>query len=229
LIIRKFNIKELSFEYFVGILRIKFNLSQFLQLFTILNEEEALKYLFTLTEEFQNRYKGSMIQFIKDKYLLNEYHLFTACYYMQKAFYHNINISHKKNIELLLYLSANRQISKGIETFGINTEDLRKGNLLFCIVSQSNTVEKISSELLSIFNVNEIEQVINSLSNEKITLIKEYYNISDNQIFSILKSYGIKIIDEQISNIDLDSVVLALYDLICERMALLNLEKVKIK
>ncbi len=229
MIIKKFNIKEISLEYFVGISQIKFNFSQFLQLFTIDNEEEALKHLFQLTQELQNRNKGSMIQFIKDKYLLNENHLFTACYYMQKAFYYNTNISNKKNIEFLLYLSANRQISKGIETFGINFKDLRKGNLLFCIISQSNTISKINSEILSILKVNEIERAINSLSNEKITVIKEYYGISDNQIFSILNSYGVKLVDNQISNIDLDSISLALYDLICEKMALLNLEKIKIR
>jgi len=229
LITQKFNIKEISLEYFVGINQVKFNLSQFLQLFTIDNEEGALKHLFKLTQELQNRNKGSMIQFIKDKYLLNENHVFTASYYMQKAFYYNNNISNKKNIEFLLYLSANRQISKGIETFGIDIRDLRKGHLLFCIVSQSNTIGKINSEILSILKVNEIELAINSISNEKITTIKEYYGISDNQFFSILNSYGIKLVDEQISNIDLDSIALALYDLICEKMALLNLEKIKIR
>lgn len=229
MITQKFNIKEISLEYFVGINQIKFNLSQFLQLFTINSEEEALKHLFKLTQELQNKNKGSMIQFIKDKYLLNKNHLFTASYFMQKAFYYNANISNKRNIELLLYLSANRQISKGIETFGIDINDLRKGNLLFCIISQSNRIGKINSEILSILKVNEIEFNINSLSNEKITLIKKYYGISDNQIFSILNSYGIKLVDDQISNIDLDSIALALYDLICEKMALLNLEKIKIR
>ncbi len=229
MITQKFNIKEISLEYFVGINQIKFNLSQFLQLFTINSEEEALKHLFKLTQELQNKNKGSMIQFIKDKYLLNKNHLFTASYFMQKAFYYNVNISNKRNIELLLYLSANRQISKGIETFGIDINDLRKGNLLFCIISQSNRIGKINSEILSILKVNEIEFNINSLSNEKITLIKKYYGISDNQIFSILNSYGIKLVDDQISNIDLDSIALALYDLICEKMALLNLEKIKIR
>ena len=229
MITQKFNIKEINLEYFVVINQIKFNLTQFLQLFTIDYEEEALKHLFTLTQELQNRNKGSMIQFIKDKYLLNENHLFTACYYVQKAFYYNTNISNKKNIEFLLYLSANRQISKGIETFGIDIKDLRNGHLLFCIISQSNTIGKINSELLSILKVKEIELAINSLLNEKITTIKEYYGISDNQIFSILNSYGIKLVDKQISNIDLDSIAIALFDLICEKMALLNLEKMKIR
>ena len=229
MITQKFNIKEINLEYFVGINQIKFNLTQFLQLFTIDYEEEALKHLFKLTQKLQNRNNGSMIQFIKDQYLLNENHLFTACYYVQKAFYYNANISNKKNIELLLYLSANRQISKGIKSFGIDIKDLRKGHLLFCIISQSNTIGKINSELLSILKVKEIELAINSLLNEKITTIKEYYGISDNQIFSILNSYGIKLVDKQISNIDLDSIAIALYDLICEKMALLNLEKIKIR
>ncbi|MFX1311100.1 MAG: KEOPS complex subunit Cgi121 [Promethearchaeota archaeon] len=226
---KEFNIKEISLKYFVGINQIKFNLRQFLQLFKIYNEAEALKYLFKLIQELQNNNKGSLIQFIKDKYLLNENHLLTACYYMQKAFYYNNNISNKKNIEFLLYLSTNRQISKGIETFGIDINDLRKGNLLFCIVSEFNNIDKINSEILRLLKVNEIELSINSLSNEKLTAIKEYYDISDNQFFTILNSYGIKYIDEKISNIDLNSISLALYDLICEKMALLNLEKIKIR
>ncbi|MFX1571264.1 MAG: KEOPS complex subunit Cgi121 [Promethearchaeota archaeon] len=229
MITKRFNIKEINLSYFVGINQINFNLSQFLTFFRIDNEEDALYHLFELTQSLQNTYKGSIIQFVKNEYLLNENHLFTACYYMQKAFYYNTNISNKKNIEILLYLSANRQIIKGIETFGINIKDLRKGDLLFCIISQSNNIEKINSEIISLLKVKEIDLAVNSLSHEKLIAIKEFYDISDKQFFSILNSYGIKLGEKKNTNIDLGSTALALYDLICEKMALLNIEKIKIR
>lgn len=225
--IREFNIEDINLKFFVGIGQINFNLTQFLKLNKINNEEEALTSLFNIIEEIQGKNENSMIQFIKDKYLLNKDHLFTACYFLQKAFYYNTNISNKKSIELLLYLSTNRQINKAIEAFGIDINDLRSGKLTICIISQINTLKMVNSELLHILKANEIESTINTITIDKMKIIKQYYEISDNQIFSVLNSYGVKEINDQISKIDLDSISLALYDLLCERMSLLNLEKVK--
>ncbi|MFX1504074.1 MAG: hypothetical protein ACFFDH_24150, partial [Promethearchaeota archaeon] len=65
---------------------------------------------------------------------------------------------------------------------------------------------------------------INDQSNNKINLIKNFFEISDNQLNTVQRSYGIK---PNNSKISLNSIVLALYDLICEKMALLYVEKTK--
>ncbi|MHA2394579.1 MAG: KEOPS complex subunit Cgi121 [Promethearchaeota archaeon] len=222
--VKDFRFKEMGINYFVGISQIKFDEIQFLKTNNINNEETALEYLFDMIEELQNKNKDSIIQFVKDDYLLNQDHMFLACYYMQKAFLQKTSISHKKNIELLLYLSTHRQISKSIKAFGIDENDLKEGRLTVCITSPFNNLEEVHNEILQILNATELELTINDIKIEKINKIIKNYNISNEQIESVLKSYGIQEINTQKSNINLEDLTLAIFDIICEKMALLSLE-----
>jgi tRNA threonylcarbamoyladenosine modification (KEOPS) complex Cgi121 subunit len=219
----------MDLRYFVGINQIKLDINQFLIANSITNEKKALNHVFDIIEELQNKNKDSTIQIIRNKYVLNQEHIFMACYYMQKAFLHKTHISNKKNIELLLYLSASRQISKGIETFGIEYNDLNEGNIVICIISPKDNIDKINNELLQNLFANEINLTIDNLTVKKINTIIDIYEISDLQIKSVLYSYGNKNynIKDYINN--LEPFSLALFDLLCEKMALLNLEKTKMK
>ncbi len=222
MIVKEFNINEINLKYFVGINQIRINLNYLSNICSTSSEKELLDSFFRTIENVQNRFKNSVIQFIKDKYVLNQDHIFTACYYFQKAFFYKSNISNKQKIELLLYLATNRQISKSIHTSGINSDDIRKGKLLFCIISPINNLKSINEELLQILKANETKLTVNVQSSEKFNLIREYFEISENQISCILNSYGV---DSNSPNNNLDSKFSAIYDLICEKMALLNLEK----
>jgi len=226
MIVRDFYIEAMELRYFAGINQIEFDLNKFLKANSIDDEEEALNYVFNIIDDLQNKNKGSTIQIICDKYVLNQDHIFVACYYMQKAFFHKTHISNKKNIELMLYLSTSRQISKGIESFGIDYNDLKERNIVICIVSPIDNIERINKDILQILGANEIELTINSLTIEKINTIIDKYEISNSQIKSVLNSYG-----NNKSNItdfknNLESLYLAIFDLICEKMALLNIEKI---
>jgi tRNA threonylcarbamoyladenosine modification (KEOPS) complex Cgi121 subunit len=227
MIVRDFYIEAMELRYFVGINQINFDFIQFLKANSIDDEEKALNYIFKIIEELQDKNEKSTIQFISDRHVLNQDHIFNACYYMQKAFFHKAHISNKKNIELLLYLSTSRQISKGIESFGIDHNDLMEGNIIICIVSPIDNLDKINKDILQILGANEIELTINSLTIEKINTIIDNYEISNSQIKSVLKSYGNK--ENNIADFknNLESLSLAIFDLICEKMALLNLEKTK--
>jgi len=223
-IVKEFNIQDLNLHYYVGIYQIKINLDRFIATDKIDNKEKILNQFFNIIKEIQDKYENSVVQFIKDKYILNQDHIFTACYYLEKAFLQNKNISNKKNIELLLYLAANRQINKSIKGFGIDYSDLNKDKLTYCIISPQNNLNNIYVNLSSVLLAEEEEFTINDQSNTKINLIQEYFEISDNQLNSVLKSYGIITYN---SDLSLSSVVSALYDLICEKMALLYVEKAK--
>lgn len=220
MIVREFNISDLNLQYYVGINQIKIKFDKFIEVYNISNKDKALNKFFSIIEEIQNKTECSVIQFFKDQFILNQDHIFTACYYLEKAFLQNINISNKKNIEIFLYLATNRQINKSIEDFGIDYVDLSTNKLTYCIISPIKNLSKISAEITTILNAVEEELSINNQSNSKINSIKEYFEISNNQINSVLKSYGH-------ITIDLSSTVSALYDLICEKMALLHIEKVK--
>jgi len=223
-IVKEFNIQDLNLHYYVGIYQIKINLDRFIATDKIDNKEKILNQFFNIIKEIQDKYENSVVQFIKDKYILNQDHIFTACYYLEKAFLQNKNISNKKNIELLLYLATNRQINKSIKGFGIDYSDLNKDKLTYCIISPQNNLNNIYVNLSSVLLAEEEELTINDQSNTKINLIQEYFEISDNQLNSVLKSYGIITHN---SDLSLNSVVSALYDLICEKMALLYVEKAK--
>ncbi|MBY8983473.1 MAG: hypothetical protein KGD65_00235 [Candidatus Lokiarchaeota archaeon] len=225
---KDFNIKLMDLHYYVGINQIKIELDQFLEAYKIRNVEEALNYLFKIIEELQNKHNELIIQVIRETYVLNQDHMFVACYYLQKALFHDTLISNKKNIELLLYLSTHRQISKGIKTFGVDARELKKGTFIICIISPINNLSLINNEILEALKATEIEISINDLTSEKIKEIIHFYEFSELQIKSVLNSYGIKNINFEEPRNNLLDLSFAVFDLICEKMALLNLEKIRL-
>ncbi len=212
MIVKNFYISDLNLKYLVGINQIG--------IFDI-----TLDSILNLTEKIQNNHKNSTLQFFSDKYILNQDHIFTACYYTQKAFTDKTNISKRKNIELLLYLATNRQIKNALEAFGIN---LKSDKIIsYVIISNENNLNKINEEVLESLGANEIELTINHQNLKKFNQIKSYFEISDNQINSVLNSYGVEEFNTDLIANNLNNLFLAIYDLICEKMAFLSLEKIK--
>jgi tRNA threonylcarbamoyladenosine modification (KEOPS) complex Cgi121 subunit len=224
LIIREFIINGNKSVYYIGINQIEFDPNLLLQRNDIDNEEDLLDNFLKIVSEVQFQFKDSIVQFIKNKYILNQDHVFIACYHLQKAFDNNVNISNKKNIELLLYLSANRQISKGIEAFGITSTDILEGNLVYCLISPISNLNIINNKLLAALNAKITNITINNQSIEKFNLIKKFYEFSEDQLTCIMNSYDT---NENLRDYNLVSKVSALYDLICEQMVLLSLDNVK--
>lgn len=212
MIVKKFYISDLNLKYLVGINQIRIF-------------DSTLDFILNLTEKIQNEHKNSVLQFFSDKYILNQDHIFTACYYTQKAFTDNTNISKRKNIELLLYLATKRQIKNALEAFGIN---LKSDKIIsYVIISNENNLNKINEEIIQSLGANEIELTINDQSVKKFNQIKSYFEISDNQINSVLNAYGVKEFNNDLIANNLNNLFLAIYDLICEKMAFLSLEKIK--
>ena len=218
MIAKKFNIKNKNLKYFVGINQIKFKSDQFIQNSKI---HTLLDQFFKTINERQTQFHNCSIQFMKDTYILNQDHIFTACYHVQRAFNKRLNISNKKEIELLLYMATNRQISKSIQTFGLDSSVLSKGKLTYCIISQFNNLNIINDDILEVLKAKEELLTINALSNEKFNLIKEFYEISEQQIRCILESYGI---ETNKNNLKLSFKYSALFELICEKMVLVSVE-----
>jgi tRNA threonylcarbamoyladenosine modification (KEOPS) complex Cgi121 subunit len=226
LIVKEFNIKELNLHFYVAINQIQIDLDEFVDFYNINKEKDVLKLFFQLIEEIQNKYENSVVQFVKDQFITNYDHIFMACYNLERAFLLNLNISNKKKIELLLYLAANRQISKSIEAFGIDYNDLNKKICTFCLISQNDNLNEINEEILQTLKANETKLTINNQSLTKFKKIKEFFNITEDQINVILSSYGIQ---EDSTEISLNSKYSAIHEVICEKMALLSLEQVKTK
>ena len=212
MIIKKFEIKERDITYYVGINQLKINPKLF-----------TLTQFFKIIEEKKNN--DVVIQIFNNKHVLNSEHVFIACYFLQKAFLNNFNISNKKNIELLLYLATNRQIKIAIQDFGISEDQFNTGFINLCIISSKDDLDLINHGIEKALNANKLELTLDDYSLKKYEMVKKYFNISDNQINSILNSYETKI-NAKIRDKDIPVLYLALNELICERMTLLSLERV---
>lgn len=221
MITREFEILDLKIHFYAGINQINIDLNEITTKEKIKKESNIVDFLINFSENIQNKYKNSILQFFSDTFVLNENHIFTACYYVQKAFVNNQNISNKKNIEFLLYLATNRQIKNAVEAFGITLDDIKKKRLSYCIISSENNLNSINNEVVECFHVKEQDFNLNYESLEKLNRIKNFFEISDNQINVVLNSFD----NTGLTNNKLELSFNALYDLICEKMALLSIEK----
>ena len=228
MIIDEFNIPHLNLTYSVGISQIMVDLGRLVHENRVKDEKSVLDCIFNTIEQIQDSFPDCSIQFFSNKYILDCDHIFNACYFMELAFLNNLNISNKKNIELLLYLATSRQIKIGIDSFGINYSDLEKGELTYCIVSHKNNIPEINEQVLQHLFAEEIELSLNQKSFAKYDKVKKFFEITDNQIEVVLKSYGIKKNLKNLNINDLADLYLAINDLICEKMTLLSLEKTTI-
>ena len=212
MIIKEFSFAEDQLHYFVGLGSL------------IINNLE-LDDIFNLIEIIQKQHEGVMLQFFNRKLILNYNHIFYACYHTLKTFRHKKNISNKMGIEFLLYLSADRQIKRTLENYGITIHNIKQGTIDFCVISNSNNLEKVRMDLLKETNAEEIDLNLGKDSYDKYERIKDYFEIKENQIKAVLKSYRILTDDTKPTKNNIGDFYLALEDLICEKMVLLSLEK----
>ncbi|MBY9011382.1 MAG: hypothetical protein KGD70_03300 [Candidatus Lokiarchaeota archaeon] len=201
-------------NYYVGINQIEID-----------PKEVQINKLVELIEIVHTNHKDVVLQFFNDRYILNPEHILHACYFVQKAFYTKINISNKKNLELLLYLAAKRQIKLSLEGFGVKDYNLQNKKISFCIISLEDKIKRVNTEINRYLHSKDVSLDLGNFSLEKYIRVKEYFEFSNNQILTVLCSYGHKygLLDINASN--LERFYEALNDLICEKMALLSLEK----
>ena len=212
MIVREFSFPEKNLHYFVGIN-------------SLISKNLKLNKVFELANTIKSSYENIMIQFFNRNLILNSNHVFYASYHTFKAFNSATNISNKKSIEFLIYLAANRQIKRAIEDFGINDLLLHESVLDYCIISQKNNLNIITEHLLKLFNAKAKETNLNDFSIEKYNKIKDYFEFNENQIDIVLKSHGIILDGINPNNSNINNLYLAIEDLLCEKMALISIEK----
>jgi len=201
-------------NYYVGINQIEID-----------PKEVQINELVELIEVIQSHHEDTVLQFFNDRYILNPEHILHACYFAQKAFYTKNNISNKKNLELLLYLAAKRQIKLSLECFGVINYNFQNRRISFCIISSEDNFKQVNIEINRHLHSKDISLNFEDLSIDKFNRIKKYFEFSDNQILTVLRSYGYKNDILDINSLKLESLYEVLNDLICEKMALLSLEK----
>ncbi|MCJ7647725.1 MAG: hypothetical protein MUP85_03840, partial [Candidatus Lokiarchaeota archaeon] len=196
-------INEIDLKYSVGISKILLGLSSL-----------SLEDLFKLVEDIQKDKKGSMIQFFNDEFILNSEHVFNATYFTIKAFNNEINISNQKNLEFILYLATKRQIKQSLNDFGLNFTHISNKELTYCIISPSTELSLIDEVILQKLNAKHLTLDLNKKNYDKFKRVKDYFQISDNQISVVLKAYGLNLLSKTPTKEDLINLYQALNDLI---------------
>lgn len=217
MITEQFFIEEMELSYSVLISKVRLS-----------EREYTLEEIFKLIEDSQEKNPDIILQFFDPEIILNEDHIFSAIYFMLKAFQEGINISNKKNIELLLYLSANRQIKKALTFVGISEKNLKDGELYYCIISKNTNIEVNNEEILEALDAETVEFDLNNQTFEKFNKVRKFFKISDEELTVVLNSYGIDVPEVNLNNQNIDDYYYSLLDLIGERMALLSLNNVRL-
>ncbi len=226
MILKEFDINGLNLIYFVGLGQINFDFSRFLKINDLKKDKEGLDKLFNMIEDLQEKREDLCIQFINQNYIINQDHIYTACYFVRKAFYDKLNISNRKNLELLLYLAGVRQIKNAIESFGITIDQLKGGSLTYCVIANtSKEVESLNLKLLEKFEARDTPLTLNALSIENFLKIKQYYEFTDEQVKIVLKAHDLFENYKSLNSVNVKSLFFALNELVCEKMALLSTEK----
>lgn len=205
---------DTGLKIYIGITEVSINI-----------EKKSSDKLLSLSNYIDINYDSALLQFLNTKYILNSEHIYSACYFMYNAFLSHNNISKSKEIEILLYLSVNRQIKIAIRDFGLSDDTKKAINVILYLSSFQNNLDIIYTDLQDKIKFQELSFKLDDYSIERYNLIKNYFDISDNQIKVLLKSANLNINNNNINEVPLDYLYSALTDIIREKMVLLSVEK----
>jgi KEOPS complex subunit Cgi121 len=165
-----------------------------------------IKNIKNFIEVFKNKTKIP-IQFFNAKNVAGLDHLYFAALNTLIAFEKGTNISNHLAVELLIYASAQRQITKAIKMIGI-TQD--SSEIAVLIIAKNRNEKENCIKLVIDMIPGEQDDTVIKLTTKKVDRIKRLYTISDLEIEAKLKKPGLE--NETLT------------DLIIERMALLVLK-----
>ena len=156
-------------------------------------------------ENFRKQNKGTPIQFFDAKHVAGSQHLYFAALNALNAFEKGRNISNNLAVEVLLYASAQRQITKAVEMLGLEQDSSEVAALIIAENShKKNSYLRLVSETIP----GEQDNNVLKLTSKKIGNIKKMFKISDIEFEAKLEKQGLE--------------KEALTDLVIERMALLG-------
>jgi len=130
--------------------------------------------------------RSTVVQFFNADFIAGWQHIFFSVINAYNSFDQKRNISNKIEAEILLYVSAQRQIKNAINLFGINT--LTRN---ICVVIIADTIDKAK------FLLNEIQtytqgtlddNIIEIYNKDKFERIKQVFNISLNELKAVKRS-----------------------------------------
>ncbi|WP_455364811.1 KEOPS complex subunit Cgi121 [[Eubacterium] cellulosolvens] len=122
-------------------------------------------------------------QLLNPRLLIGEDHIYFAVINALNSFNKNWNVSRHLSIEVLLYLSGQRQIEKAFKMFGIQEgiQDI----VVICIGQEDEQVASFIDHASQLLGGQVNDRKIGQWSNKKKRDIIKSYHITENEIFAV--------------------------------------------
>ncbi|MHA1728929.1 MAG: KEOPS complex subunit Cgi121 [Promethearchaeota archaeon] len=168
----------------------------------------------------------TFVQMYNDLLVLSEEHLHFAAYFAERSFLKGLNISNKKKLEYLLYVSQQRQINVAIDTVGFkinHNKEIQK--FVYTITGNNKTdIQNSLIKISKLFMSEEKNEDWSLPTRKKMDIIIKGYNISDFEILNSLMCSGYPQ-NISIDRLQEDELKSAILRCLIERMVLLSIEK----
>ena len=148
------------------------------------------------------------VQLMRADRIAGREHLLFAARNAVRAFHQHYERAHTLAVELLLYASCQRQISKAIQLLGVNAQTRE---VVLAALSDKRMPPGMVEDVAKILQGSPDDRVLEVLSKKKIAELKDAYNVGR--------------IELEASKLPLEDEVSVLKRLIIERSALLTVEK----
>ncbi|MCW3976127.1 MAG: KEOPS complex subunit Cgi121, partial [Candidatus Bathyarchaeota archaeon] len=144
--------------------------------FGVLNYKE-------ICSKIDKGYDNLEIQFVDPRKILGSNHIYFATLNALKAFKNEKNISKSLSIEILLYISGQKQIEVAIRLFGLQKKN--RNLILIAVGEKKEDLKRFEQNVKKSLNVELNNSIIESYSKKKYDNIKRVFNISTLEIETI--------------------------------------------
>ncbi|KON27855.1 hypothetical protein AC481_03590 [miscellaneous Crenarchaeota group archaeon SMTZ-80] len=142
----------------------------------VLNYEE-------ICSKIDKGYDDLEIQFVDPRKILGSNHIYFATLNALKAFKNKKNISKSLSIEILLYISGQKQIEAAIRLFGLQKKN--RNLILIAVGEKKEDLKRLEQNVKKSLNVELDDSIIESYSKKKYDNIKRVFNISTLEIETV--------------------------------------------
>ena len=142
----------------------------------VLNYEE-------ICSKIDKGYNNLEIQFVDPRKILGSNHIYFATLNALKAFKNKKNISKSLSIEILLYISGQKQIEVAIRLFGLQKKN--RNLILVAVGEKKEVLKRLEQNVKKSLNVELDDSIIESYSKKKYDDIKRVFNISTLEIETV--------------------------------------------
>lgn len=142
----------------------------------VLNYEE-------ICSKIDKGYNNLEIQFVDPRKILGSNHIYFATLNALKAFKNKKNISKSLSIEILLYISGQKQIEAAIRLFGLQKKN--RNLILVAVGEKKEDLKRLEQNVKKSLNVELDDSIIESYSKKKYDNIKRVFNISTLEIETV--------------------------------------------